>query len=273
MDPFAVRYEHTPFLQTSKTGAYANRLNWRCEIILTRNQQAVKQKRILDLASHDGRFSYACLKLGARHVTGIEARPGLVEKAHGNLLALGCRKDSFRFVTDDVFDYLPEIRPGDFDTVLCLGFISHTVRQVQLFDELKRIAAPCFILDNCVDLKFRQIAEVLRKLQKSRLYRMSQFLRKGSGGHPLRYLLESLEDVPYLAFRDEENESEGNTTDSLRFAARPSQALLEKFFNKYGFRFRLLEWPHREIQDWEYLKDYREGARLCYLAQRCPSFI
>ena len=71
---FYVDYKDTPFLETGKIKAEAlpYRLNWRCEILLTRNQEAINGKRILDLASHDGVFSYACLKLGASHVTGVE---------------------------------------------------------------------------------------------------------------------------------------------------------------------------------------------------------
>ena len=48
--------------------------NWRCEILLTRNQEAIKNKNILDLASHVGALTYGCLKLGAKHVTGVEGK-------------------------------------------------------------------------------------------------------------------------------------------------------------------------------------------------------
>jgi hypothetical protein len=46
---FYVDYENTPFLQTSKVKAEAlpYRLNWQCEILLIRNQEAIKGKIIL----------------------------------------------------------------------------------------------------------------------------------------------------------------------------------------------------------------------------------
>jgi len=87
---FDIDYEDSPFLRTSKTAAHSNRLNWRCEILLTRNKERIEGQRVLDLASHDGRFSYACLKLGATHVTGVEVRHHLVEFATRNLISLAC---------------------------------------------------------------------------------------------------------------------------------------------------------------------------------------
>ena len=44
---FQVNYENTPFLQTSNIHAHPNRLNWRSEILITRNQEAIRGKRII----------------------------------------------------------------------------------------------------------------------------------------------------------------------------------------------------------------------------------
>jgi len=147
---FQVNYENTPFLQTSETGPHPNRLNWRCEILLTRNQKAIKGKRILDLASHDGRFSWACLELGANHVTGVEGRQHLVESATDNLMGLGYKPEEFTFIQGDIFDYLPGVKPQEFDTILCLGFFYHTVRQIELLSEIKRIQPKFMVLDTYI---------------------------------------------------------------------------------------------------------------------------
>ena len=121
---FYIDYENTPFPQTGKIKAETHpyRLNWRCEILLTRNQEAIESKRILDLASHDGMFSYACLKLGASHVTGVEGRENLVKSAIDNLTGLGYTQEHFSFIQDDVFNYLERVKPKEFDTILCFGF-------------------------------------------------------------------------------------------------------------------------------------------------------
>ncbi len=119
MQDLIVNFQNTPFLETSKTAAYSNRLNWRCELLLTRNQSVIKNKRILDLASHDGRFSWACLKLGAKHVTGVEARAYLVESSIKNLNSLGIDSANFEFICGDIFDCLANFEPEQFDTILC----------------------------------------------------------------------------------------------------------------------------------------------------------
>ena len=119
---FYVDFNNTTFIQTSRVGAEPQRLNWRCEIFLTCNPEAIKDKRILDLASHDGRFSYACLKLGASHVCGVEGREYLVKYAIDNLSRLGYTQKQSSFIQDDVFNYLAKVKPGEFDTVLCFDF-------------------------------------------------------------------------------------------------------------------------------------------------------
>src|SRR5437773_4649551 len=98
MDRFLIDYTDTPFRETGTISAHTNRLNWRCEMLLSRNQDLIRGKRVLDLASHDGRFSYACLRLGARHVTGIEFQPELVAAANHTLARLGHQPETFRFL-------------------------------------------------------------------------------------------------------------------------------------------------------------------------------
>ncbi len=72
-----IDFTDTQFLETSKTAAFANRLNWRAEILLSRNREVIEGKSVLDLASHDGRFSWACLELRASRVVGVEGRQEL----------------------------------------------------------------------------------------------------------------------------------------------------------------------------------------------------
>jgi len=147
---FHVNFSNTPFLKTSNTGCYLNRLNWRTEMLLTGAPEAIANTKVLDLASHDGRFSFACLKLGAGHVTGVEARPHLVRNARENLLTQGFSARDFSFIQSDVFEHLAGVRPGEFDTILCLGFFYHTVRQIELLREINRIKPKYFILDTHV---------------------------------------------------------------------------------------------------------------------------
>ena len=93
-------------LQTSRTGLVPARLNKRYTLLIDNNRDLLTGKRILDLASHDGRWSLAALDVGAAHVTGIESRAHLVEHAQANCLAYGIDSGRYRFLHGDVFDAL-----------------------------------------------------------------------------------------------------------------------------------------------------------------------
>lgn len=69
------------FFETSETSSFRWRLNLRHEAIFTENADLLSGARVLDIASHDGRWSMAALQAGAAHVTGVEARPDLVAHA------------------------------------------------------------------------------------------------------------------------------------------------------------------------------------------------
>ena len=75
------------FYETTQTHASAGRLNLRYEAIFTQNADVFKDARVLDIASHDGRWSLAALRSGAAEVVGIEARDDLVKAARENLAA------------------------------------------------------------------------------------------------------------------------------------------------------------------------------------------
>jgi len=268
---FCINYENTPFLQTSKTAPHPNRLNWRCEILLTRNQEAIKGKKILDLASHDGRFSYACLELGAGHITGVEGRHHLVESATENLIGLGYKPEHFSFVQDDVFDYLHKVKPKEFDTILCFGFFYHTVRQNELLREIKRIQPTYFVLDTYIargiftvrplGFSFRsQGAYPIAKLM--RFIRIPATLQKFAGETASPVL-----GKPCLVFRTESHMIEGATIDPIDLVAWPTKTFIELAFKSYGFSFKQLLWNKKEIKNWTALADYKTGDRVSYIAQ------
>src|SRR5215470_16454669 len=95
-------FEQFPrFYVTSSTGLTTARLNLRYEAIVGQNRDIFAGASVLDLASHDGRWSLAALAAGARSVTGIEARPELVNGAAKNLSQYGYGADRARFVTGD----------------------------------------------------------------------------------------------------------------------------------------------------------------------------
>lgn len=267
---FYINYKNTPFLKTSKSAAHPNRLNWRCEILLTRNQEAIKGKKILDLASHDGRFSYACLRLGAKHVTGVECRPHLFKYAQGNLINLGCKSQSFDFIHNDVFDYLPKVRPREFDTILCFGFFYHTIRQIELLREIKRIQPKYLILDTFMekdliekDFNARNILFRLAKLIPK--IRLKHFIKANTS---IRKVINALnENRACLVFKYESCRGEFATIDPINLVAWPTKSFVELFLNKCGFNLKQLHWSKKEIKDWIAIRDYKTGKRVSYIVQ------
>lgn len=141
--------DHPRFLETSHTRSDIDRLNLRYEAIITANQDIIEGARVLDLASHDGRWSFAAVKAGAAHITGIEAREQLVAHATRTFADAGIDAARYRFITGDMFRVLGEHR-FEVDVVLCLGFLYHTLRYNELFHRIAGTGAGHLIVDSTV---------------------------------------------------------------------------------------------------------------------------
>lgn len=140
-------FERFPrFYRTSSTAVTTARLNLRYEAIFAENRDIFEGVSVLDLGSHDGRWSLAALATGARSVVGVEARPELVKAATENLAEYGYGADRARFITGDVHDVLSS-EGLTADVVLCLGFLYHTLRYNELLDGIRRTNAGYLIID------------------------------------------------------------------------------------------------------------------------------
>ncbi|MGR3219524.1 MAG: class I SAM-dependent methyltransferase [Candidatus Anammoxibacter sp.] len=277
MKNFVVDYKDTLFLESSDTAALLNRLNWRAEILLTRNREAIEGKRILDLASHDGRFSYACLKLGAKHVTGIEFRDHLVKNTYENFEKLGYDPGQYNFLKGDIFHYLSNFDPSEFDTILCFGFFYHTIRQVELLELIKGLKPQHFILDTMVTkLMFEEMfpVKLLKSLIKAAVFwyarkRLTK-MGKSHAGFPDKLTIESIKKdfrTTYLEFNYEDPSVESFTSEESGIVAVPTKKLIELLFNTAGYEFKALQWDKKEINDWFTIEDYKFERRVSYIAQ------
>ena len=61
--------DHPRFFVTSEIGTEPERLNRCHDVLIERNAELIRGRRILDIGSHDGRWSFAALKAGAKYVT------------------------------------------------------------------------------------------------------------------------------------------------------------------------------------------------------------
>ncbi|MCX8049663.1 MAG: class I SAM-dependent methyltransferase [Methylohalobius sp.] len=253
MTKFLVDYYDLPFLAKNEWGeeTHPDWFNWRCEVLLTRNREAIEGKNILDLGSHVGGLMYGCLKLGARHVTGVEGT-GRIRLADYYLSQLGYGPQHYTLVQDDVYNHLHRTQPGDYDTVLCCGFLYHTARQLELFKEFQRIAPKHLVIDTIV---WHTLTE-----RRSWSTWFKDFLAWRRPAEP-----------PALLFKPERNIIEEKAIGPLGLIAVPTSKWVEWMFERHGFKYRQLLWDKKVIKHvpiQALLGGYLSGRRVSYLAWR-----
>jgi SAM-dependent methyltransferase len=219
-----------------------NRLNWRCEMLLTRNQHLIKDKVVLDLACHNGRMSYPCLALGAKKVIGVEYRQSSIEEGIKYLEATEF-KDKMEFVQADLLEYLTSARPGSFDTILCFGFLYHTVRQVDFFRQIARLAPEYVIIDTVVVKNYLWYG-----LKSLRNYRgRVPCLRVAFGDHP---------------------ENWTDSTDADGITLWPTQSFLEIMFKTINYDYYQINYRRNGVKSWLGMEDYKKNTRVSLVAHR-----
>jgi hypothetical protein len=142
-------FEQFPrFVETSETGPWLDRLNARYVALIHANRDIISGARVLDLASHDGRFSFAALQNGAARVVGIEHEPHLVSKANENMEQLGVARERYEFVLGDMFDRIPRTEPCD--VVFCFGILYHINDHMRLLSTIAEFEPRTLIIDSNV---------------------------------------------------------------------------------------------------------------------------
>jgi 2-polyprenyl-3-methyl-5-hydroxy-6-metoxy-1,4-benzoquinol methylase len=209
--------------------------------------------------------------LGAKHVTGVEGRSHLIDFASKNLLSLGYKQDNFNFIEGDIFDYLQKVEPDRFDTILCFVVLYHTIRQVKLLDQIKRILPSNFILDTFVSDQYFYPTNLTRLIK---LINMSQRIKLNNLIHftsTLKTITKADKitktETGRLLFYYEDYTLESNTIDSTDLISIATKSLIESLFKQYNFMFSRLQWNKGSINNWKGLNDYRYGKRICYIAQ------
>ena len=154
--------DYPRFMEVSELTPKPRRLNERYEALFASNRDIFDGARVLDLASHDGRYSFAALKTGAAHVTGVEVRQSLIDKAQETFAFYGQDPDTYRFVCGDVFEVLAR-ETFDVDVVLCLGYLYHTYRHTELMYHLHDVAPKHLIVDTMVMQGTQETLRVFRE--------------------------------------------------------------------------------------------------------------
>jgi len=219
------------FFDTSDTATHPGRLNLRHQAIFGDHLDLFDGARVLDIASHDGRWSFAALQAGAASVVGIEGRPELVGHAKENFAHYGVDPSRFRFIADDVFHALAE-EHGEFDLVMCLGFLYHTLRYNELFARIRRFDPRHVLIDT-------QVAQ---------------------GEHPvIRLRVEH-------AVKQSNSIADDFSHDGRVLTGRPTVQALEKMMDAYGFELeQYSDWAgllRDNTESAEHYQAYSSGARV-----------
>jgi 2-polyprenyl-3-methyl-5-hydroxy-6-metoxy-1,4-benzoquinol methylase len=223
------------FYETTATAPAPGRLNLRYDAIFEQNREIFAGARVLDIASHDGRWSFAALQAGAAHVIGVEPRADLVSNARSTLSEY-VEATRFRFIEGDIFEVL-KAEQFQVDVVMCLGFLYHTLRYNELFAGIRRLNPKHVVIDTTI---FLQSEQRVVKLDLDAAV------------------------VPRDAVRDEYSHGQ------FVLVGSPTLPGLEMMLNAYDFKVeRLSDWAGliRDNPEAEGIrKDYGTGRRITLLA-------
>ena len=208
--------KYSSFYKTGQTGTRPKMLNARFDALIENNKGIIENATILDLANHDGRWSLAALKNGAKKVYGIEGKKVLVEKGLENMKKYEIPEDKYNFVVGDVFEEIEKIPTNEIDIVFCFGLFYHVSNHMELLTKIKKLQPKYLILDT--------------EITKSKL--------------------------PIVRFRKEPYFTPDSTISFEKFiAGRPSQSALNMMLNALDFKITYYDW-NKNIQDWKGLEIY-----------------
>lgn len=235
--------QYPRFYQTSRTSPWPRRLNARHTAIIARNAEALRGRRVIDIASHDGRWTFAALHAGAAHVVGIEPRAELIANAHESLTHYGVSPDRYELRQGDVFDVLDGSLHAD--VVLCLGFYYHTIRHAELLDRIERTGAHLVVIDTEV----APISDAAAGLDDPRLVYANP--------HVIQLLQDPVDDQRMAC-------ADALTRNGRTLVGRPSREAIRFMAAHFGFELDSYSWQahfERRPADAEDMIDYFEGWR------------
>jgi cyclopropane fatty-acyl-phospholipid synthase-like methyltransferase len=237
-------FDHFPNFYDSGNAApvpsIRERLNARYEAIIESNLPAIRGKRILDLGSHDGRWSFAAVQAGAERVIGIEPRPELVESANAHFSDAGVDASRYEFIVGDALEVLSsrEIRV---DTAFVLGIFYHLDYHVSLLGKLRETGAETMIVDTLTS--------------------------------PDRHEADNFNNtIAFIVEATDPNENASNEIypgAHLSLVGHPSRNFMHTAFGAFGYSFAEIDWS-KPIQRWgnSGIGDYETGTRGTFVATR-----
>ncbi len=208
--------KYSSFYKTGQTGVKPKMLNSRFHALIENNKKIIENSTILDLANHDGRWSLAALKNGAKKVYGIEGKKILVEKGIENMKKYKIPENKYNFVVGDIFKEIEKIPAKEIDIVFCFGIFYHVSNHMDLLTKIKKLNPKYLILDT--------------EITKSK--------------------------SPIVRFRKEPYYTPDSTISFKKFiAGRPSQSALNMMLEALDFKVSYYDWK-KNVENWKGLEIY-----------------
>jgi hypothetical protein len=178
------RYADTP--------ASIARLNKRHRFLIDPYVDDIKGASILDLASHDGRWSYALSAAGAGEVLGIEGREESIEQWAA--YPEGPVKDRVSFVHGDVYEEMPRLvaEGREFDVVALFGLFYHVMDHYNLLKLIYALKPKLIIIDSEFFISPDPTVRIAREKTDNRLNSIEHIpgQKRAPMGFPSRTALE-----------------------------------------------------------------------------------
>ncbi len=225
--------DYPEFQKTSLVTPDLGRLNPRFNALIAHNRGIINGAKILDLGSHDGRWTFAALKNGAASVTGVEGRSYLVDKAEKTMSLYGIAPPRFEFIVGDVNEVVGTFAKRLFDVVFVFGILYHVPCP---FDLLRKVTAlePKYII---VDTSLSKMKEPVIELRQD----------------------------------DADRESDSISLNGKQkniLVGYPSEAALLMMLADLGYVSKKVDYDAMGINDWSQILDYKEKYRISVVARR-----
>lgn len=124
-----------------------SRMNARHEFLIAPFRNEIRDARVFDIASHDGRWAYAFADAGAKEVVGVEARPELIAEFEG--FPDASLRGSVTLLCNDLFEELDQqaARGETYDVVGVFGIFYHVMDHFRLLKAVQALKPRLVLVD------------------------------------------------------------------------------------------------------------------------------
>ena len=107
-------------------------------------------KRVLDVGCNAGFWSLCAIQAGCDFVLGLDAREMHIQQAELVFQCNEIERNRYHFIQTNIFNYDFEKTSKPFDIVLCLGFLYHVCKPMELLEKISQINTDLLIIDSTI---------------------------------------------------------------------------------------------------------------------------